>query len=429
MGGKIKQSKAARQSSCELCRPAAAGWQKWRRDDAGAWSLEAEAESLAGLQPDEDAVITVPVRRAFSLTVWVPSADPSLFPDLVFTQLGLHGLAGLSKESTSFAWHQLAAEGGEALLHAVMLPAHLAPQYWDDKATAYAPSPACLPLPNDAVSIWKEEGAWVAAVTKGEDLAHFQPLSEPHPTAAMAREVWLMLAPLEAGGMLSGIAGVKIFYQGGEEPPDLEDWRAAGLLSVEREPLPPPRRPPESLRCMPQAVRAAQLSRQAGARRQKIALAAAAVYFVLVLALVGTTVRLHWEAGSLREALARDAGAVKAVKQAKSRWEALHAAIDTSGYPLEVLYQVSRLLPKDGVRLTLFSTNLNQLVVAGEASTLQAAQKFQEDVRDSPGLTAYDWNMENPRPLPTGSAKFQINGVRRDTAPHTEDSDNEGPDI
>ena len=57
--------------------------------------------------------------------------------------------------------------------------------------------------------------------------------------------------------------------------------------------------------------------------------------------------------------------------------------------------------------------NLDRVVVAGEASTLQAAQRFQEDVRKNPDLEAYDWTMENPRPLPTGSARFQIDGVRR----------------
>ncbi len=429
MGGKIKKPKSSRRNSGSICRPAAFGWQKWQQDDSGTWSLEAEAENLAGLRPDEDDLIATPVRRMFSLAVWVPSADPSLFSDLVFTQLDLHGLAGPSKEATSFVWNRLADEGGETLLHAAVLPAHLAPQYRDDRVTAYAPSPSCMPLPEDAVSIWKEEGAWVVAVTKGKAPVHFQPLSEPHPTMAMAREVWLMLASLEAGGMLSGITGVKIFQKDSEEPFGLDEWRASGLLPVELMPLPPPQRPPDTLLYMPQAVQEAQRLRQTSARRQKIALAAAAIYFTLALILVGATVRLHWEAQSLRETLAREADTVQSVKQAKSRWEALYAAIDTSGYPLETLYQISRLLPKEGVRLTLFSANLNHLVVSGEASTLQAAQKFQEDVRDSPQLAAYDWNMENPRPLPTGNARFQINGIRRNTIPHTENSDNESPDI
>ena len=111
------------------------------------------------------------------------------------------------------------------------------------------------------------------------------------------------------------------------------------------------------------------------------------------------------------------------------RWDAIEPALNPPGYPLEVLYQTARLLPKDGVRLTLFQMNLDRVVVTGEASTLQAAQRFQEDVRKNPELAAYDWTMENPRPLPTGSARFQIDGVRHGAAAATgEEAGNESTD-
>ncbi len=424
----MTKPRAGRQVSGAVYRPVAAGWQKWQQAEDGAWALAAEAADLGELRPAPGGLVAVPVRRAFSLAVWVPAQDPALFADLVYTQLDLRGLTGSSRESTSYVWRHITTEDGEALLHAVVLPAHLAPKYWHGEVTSYAVSPAFLPLGADAVSIWNEEGGWVAAVTRGDEMIHFQPLTDPEPTAQMALEVWLMLAPLEAGRMLGEATSVRILHQG-VQPPDLDDWRSIGRLPVESVPLPPPVRPPESLLCMPLPVRDVQQSKQAGARRQKIALAAAAAYFLLVLALAGGTLLLAWRAESLRKLLARDADTVEAVKQTKSRWEAMSAALDPAAYPLEVLYQVSRLLPKDGVRLTLFSMNLDRLLVTGEASTLQAAQKFQEDVRDAPELAAYDWKMDNPRPLPTGSAKFQIDGVRRTPAHDATENQNESPDI
>ncbi len=419
---------AARHVSGAVYRPVAEGWQKWQQAEDGGWMLAAEGGELGGLQPGPGGLVAVPVRRAFSLAVWVPAQDPALFDDLIYTQLDLRGLSGASRESTSYVWRQIAAEAGEALLHTVVLPAHLASKYWHGEVTSYAVSPACLPLAAETVSIWNEEGGWVAAVTRGDQLLHFQPLSEPEPTAQMALEVWLMLAPLEAGRMLGETTAVRILHQGAE-PPGLDDWRSSGQLPVEAMPLPPPVRPPDSLLCVPLPVREVQQSRKAGARRQKIALVAAAVYFLLVLALAGSTLLLSWRAKSMHELLDRDAAAVEAVKKTKSRWEAMNAALDPAAYPLEVLYQVSRLLPRDGVRLTLFSMNLDRLIVAGEASTLQAAQKFQQDVRDAPALAAYDWKVENPRPLPTGSAKFQIDGVRRAPALGTSENEDEVPDI
>lgn len=407
--------KSSRQLRRALMRPVAAGWEKWEENEAGAWERTGEAPELAEVQPTAQSLVAVPVRRAFSLAVWVPAEDPALFGDLVFTQLELRGLAGRSREATSFAWQEVAREGNEVLLHAVVLPSNLAPQYWHGEVTEYAVSPSCLPLAPDAVTVWEEEGGWVAAVTRGDRLLHFQPLTEKTPSAAMALEVWLMLAPLDAGRMLTGDGRVTILYQGGTAP-DLGSWRESGGIEAEVRPFPPPVRPVAAPGCVPLPVRDLQRAKEAGARRQKIALAAAGVYFLLVLALAANTLWLWWRAEALRAEIARESGAVEAVRAAMQRWDAIEPALNPPGYPLEVLYQTARLLPKDGVRLTLFQMNLDRVVVTGEASTLQAAQRFQEDVRKNPDLAAYDWTMENPRPLPTGSARFQIDGVRHGAA-------------
>lgn len=395
-----------------IFRPAAAGWEKWEEDEAGGWQPAGGALELSGLDPQEGALIAVPVRRAFSLAVWVPGADPSLLADLVYTQLELRGLAGRGRDATSFAWQEVAREGDEVLLHAVVLPSHLAPAYWHGDVTHYAVSAECLPPAADTVTLWQEEGGWVAAVTRGEHLVHFQKLTEKQPDAAMALEVWMMLAPMEAGKMLAGAVRARIFYQGGEAP-DLGPWQAAGGLPVEVLPWPAPVRPAADLRCVPLPVRERQTAKAAAARRQKIALLAAAGYFCLVLLLAVNTLWLHWRASSLRASLDAEAPQVETIRAAMQRWNAVEAALNPTGYPLEVLYQTARLLPAEGVRLTLFQMNLERVVVAGEASTLQAAQRFQEEVRKNPDLAAYDWTMENPRPLPTGSARFQIDGVRR----------------
>lgn len=373
--------------------------------------MAGEAPEMSALHPSAGALVAVPVRRAFSLAVWVPADDPSLFGDLVYTQLELRGLAGRTRETTSFAWQEITREGQEVLIQAVVLPPHLAPQYWHSEVTEYAVSPSCLPLAPDAVSLWEEDGGWVAAVTRGERLLHFQPLTEKAPSPAMALEVWLMLAPLDAGRMLAGGGQVTVYYQGGEAP-DLSAWAASGF-DARAEKFPAPVRPARPLDCVPLPVRELQRAKEIGARRQKIGLIAAAAYFVLVLALAASTLWLWWRAESLRATIESEQDDVESVRSAMRRWDAIEPALHPPGYPLEVLYQSARLLPKDGVRLTLFQMNLDRVVLAGEASTLQAAQRFQEDVRKNPELAGYDWTMENPRPLPTGSARFQIDGVRR----------------
>ena len=424
MGGKIKTPRQPRRA---IYRPAAAGWQKWEQGEGAAWTMAAEAAEMADLKPASGGLIAVPVRRAFSLAVWVPADDPALFADLVFTQLELRGLAGRSRETTSFSWQEVAREGNEALLHAVILPANLAPQYWHGDVASYAVSPACLPLAPDTITVWEEEGGWVAAVTRGDKLLHFQPLTEKTLSPAMALEIWLMIAPLDAGRMLTGGSHIDVYYQG-DRAPDLSDWRSAGGFEVTAQKFPAPVWPAVE-GCTPLPVQEVQRAKETGARRQKIALFAAAAYFLVVLALAANTLWLWWRAESLRKAIAAESGEVESVRAAMQRWNAIEPALNPPAYPLEVLYQAARLLPKDGVRLTLFQMNLDRVVLAGEASTLQAAQRFQEDVRKNPDLAGYDWTMENPRPLPTGSARFQIDGLRHGAATETgEEAIDEGAD-
>jgi hypothetical protein len=425
MGGKIKP--AATMPAATIYRPFAGGWQKWLRDEAGAWTPSGEALELVELKPAAGGLIAVPVRRAFSLSLWVPADDPGLFRDLVFTQLELRGLAGRTVDETTYAWREITREGNEALLQVVVLPAHLAPRYWHGDVIDYAVSPACLPLVADSVSIWREEGNWVAAVTRGTTLLHFQPLCEDEPGSGMALEVWLMLAPLEAGRMTAGVSSAVFYTQPGEEL-DLGAWQAAGGLPAQVQPWPAPVWPDKALGCIPLPVRALQQTKAIGARRQRLAFAGAAVYLAIVLALAGQTLWLHWRARGLQAELDRDAPTVAATKDATERWNSLQAALDPLGYPLEVLYQAARLLPKDGVRLILFEMNLGRVVIQGEASTFPAAQKFQDEVKKNTELQVYyDWTADNPKSLQNGSARFQIDGARRGAEGEKTDKDNETP--
>lgn len=406
-----------------ICRPTAAGWQMWTEEDGGAWSLQAEGAELSDLKPPTGSLVAVPVRRAFSLAIWVPGEDPSILRDLVHTQLETRGLAARTREETSFAWREIAREGNELLLHVIVLPMHLAPRYWHGDVTAYAVSPDCLPLAADTVTIWREEGMWVAAVTRGDKLLHFQSLAEPDPGPAMALEVLMMLSPLEAGNMIEGQPFV-VFYRSGGDEPDLSSWDGSGFQHVSVADFPPPVRPPSELDCIPLPVRLLQAKKAKSAQQQRFAFAAAAIYLALVLTLAGNTLWLHWKARRLQAEIDRDAAPVAATREALARWQALQPALEPATYPLEVLYQTARLLPKDGVRLTLFDMNLERVLIQGEASTLAAAIKFQDDLKKNTEIgDFYEWSAENPKQLPNGSTRFQIDGVKRgSTAPKNNES-------
>lgn len=423
----MKSGREASTRPGAICRPAMSGWQKWAEESAGVWTMRGEAAELDELRPVAGDLIAVPVRRAFSLCLWVPADDPAVFRDLVLTQLEMRGLSGRTREDTTFSWQEITRAGNESLVHVTVLPAHLASRYWHGDVTEYAVSPLCLPLDSDSVTIWREQGVWVAAVTRGAKILHFQALGEPEPNGAMALEIWMMLSPLEAGNMLESQLPVVFYRQEGEEI-DLAHWNQSGANAAALRDFPAPVRPPTPLDCLPLAVRDLQAVKKKSAQRQRLAFAGAAVYFALILLLAGQTLWLHWQARRLQAEIERDASAVTSTQEAMSKWKALQAALEPTTYPLEVLFQVAQLLPKDGVRLTLFETNLDRVIIQGEASTLAAAIKLQDDLKKNQELEMlYEWTAEAPKQLPNGSTRFQIDGTRRGSASQGEN--NESADI
>lgn len=424
MGGKLKKEIAATAKGGSLCRPCASGWQKWSEAEGGAWSLLQESPELAELGPLAGDLVAVPVRRAFSLSVWIPADDPSVLRDLVLTQLEMRGLAGRTREDTTFDWREVFRAENEVLVHVTVLPPHLAPRYWHGEVIEYAVSASCLPLAENAVSVWNEQGSWAAAVTRAGRILHFQSLSAQVPDAGLILELRMMLAPLEAGSMIEDPLPITIYRQSGEEI-DLASLQQHAEVSIND--LPPPVRPSVALACVPLAVRELQEKKKKSAQQQRVAFVAAAIYLTLVLALAANTLWLHWQARQLQAVIDREAPDVAATREAMNRWQALQPALEPTTYPLEVLFQTSRLLPKDGVRLTLFEMNLERVVIQGEASTLAAALKFQDDLKKNAELESlYDWTAEAPKQLPNGSTRFQIDGTRRGSGPA---SKNESADI
>lgn len=406
-----------------VLRPVAAGWEKWAAADDGPWQRRAQAPELAGLDPAPGDLIAVPVRRAFSLSLWVPADDPGIFADLVFTQLELRGLAGRGRAQTTFAWREIDREDGEALLHVTVLPPNLDSRFWHGEAVDYAVSAACLPLLADGVTLWQEDGVWVAAVARGGQLLHFQALSEPALSGQAALEVWLMLASLEAGGMLARTPGGLLFHES-PEPPDLSSWTASGGVPLDCAPLPPPVRPAEAPALVPVPVREVQAARQVALRRRKFALAAAAAYFVLVLAAVLQTAWLAWREHSLRAGVAAEAGDVAQVQRTMDTWRELLPAIDPKLYPLEVLFQISTALPEDGgVQLTQFQMSPREVLVNGEVTGIPVALRFQEAVAQNKELAEFfDWTSDQVVPTGKGNFRFQMRGVSR-VAPPEEESE------
>ncbi len=99
-----------------------------------------------------------------------------------------------------------------------------------------------------------------------------------------------------------------------------------------------------------------------------------------------------------------------AIQGTAERWRQVEWAVNPKLYPVELLYQISGLLPGDGLRLTAIEIQKGKVVIRGEASTAPAAFKFAEDIKAKSELQIFSWLMPSPTLRPDGRAEFTIEG-------------------
>jgi hypothetical protein len=129
-----------------------------------------------------------------------------------------------------------------------------------------------------------------------------------------------------------------------------------------------------------------------------------------VLGLVGYIYWQRFVADGLSRHIQGQAPTVAAIQGTAERWRQVEWAVNPRLYPVELLYQVSRLLPHDGLRLTALDVQKGKVIVRGEASTAPAAFKFAEDIKANPDLQMFTWRMPSPTLRPDGRAEFAIEG-------------------
>ena len=100
--------------------------------------------------------------------------------------------------------------------------------------------------------------------------------------------------------------------------------------------------------------------------------------------------------------------------QADAHWQALAAAVDPARSVVETLFQIYDCLPADGsVLLTAYDQTLDRVEIQGEAPGPSQADDFIVKLKARPELRAYRFDSEPPSILPSGHARFQLNGMLR----------------
>lgn len=366
-------------------------------------------------EPDRTAYL-VGAKDVIFVPVWINSPDPALWDKLVRMELEQLKIEVATDAGCLYQFRVVSEDGARRQIEAAVLtPEALERLPLEADWARYDLAAHFLPLPRDGLVIYREEGDWTAAFSKGGRLAYLHPLGRGPLDADSIQEAFCISLRLREQGMLAPDHSVHLWDRDPERDDAvrlLEQWFG---VAVERSDPPAPvpdRHPAAATFDPPEAARRRQRRQRRGAVVRVLA-TLTAFYGVIILGgwvyLYQREVKISGREAELEERMP-DATRMQRIQSA---WEELKDAVEPDIYPWEVFHQCALLLPPQGVRLTHFEINGPRIVIRGEASTTAQAIQYRNALLNAASLATYQWESPKPEILPDNRAKFQAFGLIR----------------
>lgn len=389
--------------------PSAEGYQTWRSR-----GREALPDG-PGAKTKRADWIGIPAKALISIPMRFHGIDPGRRDSAA--QLELEG-AGLGTESaqsylfeTRVSDEQARDQRAWMCVQGAPLPKEVLDAGLDAR---YAPSVCFQSLEGGKAAVWKEAGALALALpdASGQPL-HVQALTSREADEDAAAEIRCILAAAELSGVAPEIESVQLRLAEDDDAVSRRD-EFSGAMDCAVSLVKPqaPHRPDAPWRLVPEPV---VQRRQARSHRRMMMLATTAALVIIAAGLSA------FAAGLVKRQLGLKAEAdrlalleprLQAIRDARARWANLELALTPEQYPVELFFQVVQLLPPEGIRLTLFEFNGDKLTVAGEATSVNHAISFREDLAGAPAFKDWGFAANTPSVLPDGRATFQAEGTR-----------------
>ncbi|MFV1995483.1 MAG: hypothetical protein ACC661_08600 [Verrucomicrobiales bacterium] len=418
-----KAAKSSRSGNAPaLFLPGAEVWELWRRGESGGFDL-AETTELVSAAPGEvppGVHFAYPVLSAFAVPFWASSDDPSILEDLGDLQLEKLGLKPANLVGNLREFRVVDTVGNRSLVVATVLAPKEETGFSRQSPVGFEVTPFLYQLPNDSVTIWRELGHLVLAVTRNEVPIYFHAMAAAEIDAGAIQEIRCVLLQLTTQGVIDAVDQV-VLWLGLERDPGVEPLVRGELgLPVRFGESPRPSLPAEAGALVPEEVAQRRLQRKKGRRLRSRLLLGALLYLLVIGAFVGRLLLVEREAEELRALIARDQPQADDIRETMLRWESLRPAIDADTYPMELLLKCVEVLPPRGVRLTQFQLTNNEIFLKGEASSAPEAIKFKGVLTKDPMLSDYEWNFPQPVIVPNKGATFQTKGTLKYAAAQEE---------
>jgi len=391
--------------------PGVLGWEIWTGNGA--------TLSLTEVEPKLRPIDFTELGNVKQLSMVFPVQEANFVPFKIQVEE-----AALREELISMQLEQLKAQpdefGGDLLdtfpiqekgTEETVLATVLEPQY-EGSLPSQTPqefdlSARCYDFAPDSVTVWKELGRFVFAVTQGSALIYAQKLPYDEFSQEAALEIKLAVTQLNFQGL--SVTPKRLLLWDDASLMSTDQLSAVMGIPVEPSAKPSPRLPEKRSKLLPADVRAERLEQQ---MKQRL-LIGGGVLGLLLIGFVGFAVfqwvNLTQEIEQKEAEYAQLRPIEMQVLAHQTEWMELEPLLDQERWPVELMYQVGLCMPRTGgLRLELCEFDESGLKVYGSSTDLKAANTFDLQLKRNAKLRDFEWNNRPAQQNSSGKWEFKF---------------------
>jgi hypothetical protein len=397
-----------RKSIHELLLPGASVWQSWTGAEGELCQQRSEFTTEGGSFGKEAPrrVLALPAAHFWVLPAWLKGETEHL-RSMALLHLERMGVKS-GEDEAAVQVRSVAAKEGANLARIIALKDLPVPlndtARLPDEVTLHA---LCYPMVQNSITLFRELGRLVVAITSGSQLIYCAPLSSPRLDDHALAELNNICLQLSFQGVLGRLESIVLWIDEG----DLGKIQRVTGLAPFRCDMPAPTMPQRgSSLLMPEEL--VHESRRQGTRARTRFLAmtfgaAAAAAIALVATLTAFALK---ERNMLREKVAELMPRASRVMDHKRAWMEAAPAVDPTTWPQQVLLHCMEPESSKEALLTHWEWTPDMLSIMGRMPSASLALEYTQALKDSEALAQY--GLDGPAPVIAAdqSTTFEMKG-------------------
>lgn len=397
-----------RKSSSELLLPGAFVWQSWTGVEGASCQQGGEFTTEGGSfgKEAQRRVLALPATHFWVLPAWL-KGDGEHLRSMALLHLERMGVKTNENEA-SVQVRSIATKEGAHLARIIALKDESVPlrdtSRLPDEVTHHA---LCYPLVQNSITLFRELGRLVVAITSGSQLIYCTPLSSVRLDDHALAELNNICLQLGFQGVLGRVESLVLWIEDG----DIGKIQRATGLTPYRCDMPSPTMPERgSSLLMPDELVTERERQGTRARTRFLALSFGAVAAAAIALVATLTALALQERNMLRTKVADLMPRASRVMDHKRAWLEAAPAVDPSTWPQQVLLQCMEPASSKEVSITHWEWTPDKLSLIGRMPSASLALEYTQELKMSEALERFALDGPPPVIASDQSATFEMKG-------------------